>query len=198
MENNFSNGIEKSTEERIIEAARRVFLQKGFAATRTRDISEEAGINLALLNYYFKSKENLFSIVMAEKVDQFFSVILSIVNDNCLTLDEKVEKAVNNYIALLVENPDISLFVLNEIKSDPENFKNSHMVMKILGESSMIMQIKERKPDADPLQYMITLLGMTVFPAVAKKVIFKDRKQYEKFMLDRKPLILKWMKAILD
>lgn len=198
MVNNFTNGIEKSTEERIIEAARRVFLQKGFAATRTRDISEEAGINLALLNYYFKSKENLFSIVMAEKVDQFFSVILSIVNDNCLTLDEKVEKAVNNYIALLVENPDISLFVLIEIKSDPENFKNSHRVMKILGESSMIMQIKERKPDTDPLQYMITLLGMTVFPAVAKKVIFKDRKQYEKFMLDRKPLILKWMKAILD
>ncbi|MFV0289726.1 MAG: TetR family transcriptional regulator, partial [Mangrovibacterium sp.] len=53
-----------STEEKIMEAARKVFHAKGFAATRTRDIAEEAGINLALLNYYFKSKQKLFAMVM--------------------------------------------------------------------------------------------------------------------------------------
>ena len=57
-----------STEEKIRAAARKIFTQKGFAATRTRDIAEEAGINLALLNYYFRSKEKLFEQIMIEKV----------------------------------------------------------------------------------------------------------------------------------
>ena len=49
-----------------MQAARKLFTQKGFAAIRTRDIAKEAGINLALLNYYFRSKEKLFDIVMMD------------------------------------------------------------------------------------------------------------------------------------
>ena len=62
---------DSSTEEKIKAAARKVFTRKGFAATRTRDISEEAGINLALLNYYFRSKEKLFDLVMMENMQHF-------------------------------------------------------------------------------------------------------------------------------
>ena len=53
-----------STEEKILISASKVFTEKGFSGTRTRDIAEEAGINLALLNYYFRSKEKLFEQVM--------------------------------------------------------------------------------------------------------------------------------------
>ena len=52
-----------STEEKIKEAARKIFHKKGYAGTRTRDIAEEAGINLALLNYYYRSKEKLFELI---------------------------------------------------------------------------------------------------------------------------------------
>ena len=52
-----------STEQKIKNAARKVFTEKGYAATRTRDIAEAAGINLALLNYYFRSKQKLFEEV---------------------------------------------------------------------------------------------------------------------------------------
>ena len=57
-----------NTEDKILKAANKVFTQKGFAATRTRDIAAEAGINLALLNYYFRSKKKLFDIVMLENL----------------------------------------------------------------------------------------------------------------------------------
>ena len=60
-----------STEEKIKNSARAVFHRKGFAAARTRDIAQEAGINLALLNYYFRSKEKLFNIVMLEAFQSF-------------------------------------------------------------------------------------------------------------------------------
>ena len=66
---------EISTQEKIIAAARIVFTKKGYAATRTRDIAEEANVNLALLNYYFKSKENLFQIIILEKFQKLFSIL---------------------------------------------------------------------------------------------------------------------------
>ncbi len=190
--------IDKTTEEKIIEAARKVFIQKGYAATRTRDIAEEAGINLALLNYYYRSKEKLFSIIMAEKVNQFFSIIFQVVNNDCLSLDEKIEQAAENYTELLVQNPDISLFVLNEIKSDPDSFKNRHHVQQLIKDSSLMRQIVAVKPGIDPLHFLVTMLGMTIFPSVARSVIFDDMERYRSFMLERKTLIALWMKSLLS
>src|ERR1700754_697375 len=92
---------EVSAEEKIKEAARKLFTQKGFAATRTRDIAEEAGLNLALLNYYFRSKQALFEIVMMEKLQQLFGNLYPILDEEITTLERKVEMVVHAYIELL-------------------------------------------------------------------------------------------------
>ena len=84
-----------STEEKIKEAARRVFTRKGYAATRTRDIAEESGYNLALINYYFRSKEKLFDIIMLDNLHLFIHSVMAIVNDPATTLQEKIEIVVN-------------------------------------------------------------------------------------------------------
>lgn len=186
-----------TTEGKIIEAARKVFTQKGYAATRTRDIAEEAGINLALLNYYFRSKEKLFQIIMAEKLAQLFSVIFPIINNTQLTLDRKIEALTENYIDLLIENPELPLFVLSEIKANPEGFKSKVQVQKILNDSSLSFQISERNAEIDPVQFIVSLLGMTVFPFVAKQVLFPDDKVFKSFMEERKKLIAVWAKAML-
>ena len=60
--------LDTSTEERTKDAARRVFLQNGYAITRVKNIATAAGLNIALLNYYFRSTENLFDLVMLEKL----------------------------------------------------------------------------------------------------------------------------------
>ena len=80
--------IEKntSTEEKIKGAASRVFTQKGYAATRTRDIAEESGLNLALINYYFRSKEKLFDIIIVEHLQLFIHSVMGIVNDPKTTI----------------------------------------------------------------------------------------------------------------
>src|SRR5271154_299968 len=83
-----------TAEEKIKEAARNVFTRKGFAATRTRDIAEEAGINLALLNYYFRSKEKLFEIVMLENFGQFLNGVQTLLNQKESSLEEKIDAIV--------------------------------------------------------------------------------------------------------
>src|SRR5260221_8076178 len=87
-----------STEEKIKVAARKVFLRKGFSATRTRDIAEEAGINLALLNYYFRSKQKLFEEVMREKIQTLLQTVIPVLNNQSTNLEKKIELVVSNYI----------------------------------------------------------------------------------------------------
>src|SRR6478736_8171749 len=101
-----------STEEKIKVAARKVFLRKGFSATRTRDIAEEAGLNLALLNYYFRSKEKLFEIIMMEKLQQLFGIIIPLANDPSTSLDEKLKTIAGEYIDMLSANENLPLFIL--------------------------------------------------------------------------------------
>lgn len=190
-----------STEEKIKEAARKVFTQKGYAATRTRDIAEEAGINLALLNYYFRSKEKLFEIVMLEKMQKFFGVLAPILNDTATTLENKVEGITSKYVDLLLENPELPLFVLSELRNSPGQFAKIAQKADFLNESVFIKQIEKKRPDVHPFQFFVSLLGMCLFPFLMRPVLQKmtnmKDKAFTQMMLERKELIPAWTKALL-
>lgn len=191
-----------STEEKIKEAARTVFTKKGYAATRTRDIAEEAGINLALLNYYFRSKEKLFELVMAEKVAKLFGVIAPIVNNNETSIEEKVTLIVDAYITMLGQNPGLPLFVLSEIRNNPEHFGNRIQAGKLLTESVFVKQLIEIKPDINPLHFVINILSMSIFPFIAKPVFesagVMTATQMNDFAEERRTLIVQWFKAMIN
>jgi len=191
-----------STEEKIKEAARKVFTQKGYAATRTRDIAEEAGINLALLNYYFRSKQKLFEQVMMEKVQLLFGLIAPVFNNPETSLEAKVEMVVSLYIDMITQHPDLPLFVLSEIRNHPDHFANTFNVGQILQQSSFIKQLKERRPETNPLHFIMNMIGMTLFPFIARPVFeaigAADTAQFNSLMIERKTLIPLWTNAILN
>jgi AcrR family transcriptional regulator len=192
---------DQSTEEKIKEAARIVFTRKGFAATRTRDIAKEANINLALLNYYFRSKEKLFGLIMLEKMQKFFGFIGPIIYNEGLSLDLKIEAIVSNYIDMILANPDMPFFILGESRNNPEIVMNAMPRKNFLKNSLFIKQLKEKKPDLDPYQFLLSMLGMTIFPFLMKPVFqkltdIKDAK-FKQMMTDRKKLVSVWCKEIL-
>jgi AcrR family transcriptional regulator len=190
-----------STEEKIKAAARKVFMQKGFAATRTRDIAEESGINLSLLNYYFRSKEKLFNEIMMEKMQQFFGILLPIINDSSTKLEKKIELMVSNYIDMLSASPDLPLFVLSEMKGRSGKIKNILPVQQITNKISFIKQLKEKRPDINPIHFLMNILGMAVFPFVAKPafelIAALNKNQLDTILQERKKLIPLWVKAML-
>ena len=197
---------DESTEEKIKIAARNVFHKKGYAATRTRDIAEEAGINLALLNYYFRSKEKLFDIIMLESMQGFFKSIGVVFNDEKTTLDQKIEVLASSYIDMLIANPEIPLFILSELKMQPDELVSKMGLKEMIGRSYFLKQfqqgINEGKIAAiHPLQFLMNLMGMTIFPFVASPIIkgLGDLSQegFNELMQQRKVLIPKWIKAIL-
>jgi AcrR family transcriptional regulator len=192
---------EASTEQKIKEAARKLFTQKGFAATRTRDIAEEAGINLALLNYYFRSKQKLFDLIMLENFRQFIGGISANFTDETLTMEEKVKKVVNGYIDFLTEFPDLPLFILNEIQGNP-----SALTVRLSEElaparrmffQQLVDSKKEGKTTLDPFQFIANLVGLSVFPFVAKpllqRVLNVSDEQFRAYMDDRRTLVPMWI-----
>ncbi len=195
-----------STEEKIKNAARIVFHKKGFAATRTRDIAEEAGINLALLNYYFRSKEKLFDIVMFETMQHFFKSIAVVVNNEQTSLATKIDVIVANYIDMLITNPNIPLFLLNELKMQPDELVKKMGMREVLMNSNFIKQFQQGVKDGKitpihPLHFFVNIISITVFPFVASPIIKGlgdlSQQQFEALMQERKTLIPKWINASL-
>ena len=191
-----------TTEEKIKAAAQKIFMQKGFGASRTRDIAEEAGINPALLNYYFRSKEKLFHEIMMERVQQLFGAVTPILMDDSTTLEKKIELIVPRYIDMLQENLDLPMFVLNEIRKKPDLFKTQINLQQILVNSSFLKQLKAKRNDMDPAHFLINLMGMMLFPFIARPVFITtgiiSEKSFVSLMEQRRKLIPKWFKSILN
>src|SRR5437762_14310385 len=102
---------DQSTEEKILAAARKAFLSKGLSGARMQDIADEAGINKALLHYYFKNKEQLFENIFTMLTKGFWDQISSIFESDT-PLFEKIHSFCSLYIAKVIHNPYIPLFVL--------------------------------------------------------------------------------------
>lgn len=123
---------DSTTEEKIKTAAKIVFYKKGFTATRTRDIAEEAGLNLALLNYYFRSKAKLFEIIMTETFAGFVGSMKVILDDEKTSLEEKVAIIAERYIDFIGAEPEIPTFILTEIRNNPEGLLKGCQLKKSL------------------------------------------------------------------
>lgn len=198
--------LDLSTEDKIKHAALKLFTKKGYAATRTRDISEAAGINLALLNYYFRSKEKLFELLMAEILEQFFSGIGEIFNDEQTSLDEKISTFVARYTALLKAQPDLPTFIFHELRANPKKLASKVGFTKVFKSyffKQLDMEMARRKVSKiNPLHYVLNMLGMCVFPFIASPLLRQiagiDAKTFDTLVDERAALVPRWMKIIME
>ena len=195
-----------STEEKIKKAARRLFTQKGFDAVRTRDIAEEAGINLALLNYYFRSKQKLFNIIMTENLHQFAQGIGSVLSNEEMNIQERLNTLVEVYIDTLTKYPDLPLFVLTEMRREPEQFSTAFMKEVGLARTLFFKSVQQElqssaMKDLHIAHFIANLIGLTIFPFIAapmlKKVVGIDDAKFLELMQERKKLIPQWLNLTL-
>jgi AcrR family transcriptional regulator len=197
--------VDSSTEEKIKEAARKVFTRKGYAAARTRDIAEEAGINLALLNYYFRSKEKLFDIIMMENLQHFIQGVKEIFSNESTSLYEKTELIATNYIDMLLQHPDLPSFILSELRANPDKLVANMGIKEFVLQSQYAKQLgaalKANKKNISPLHFFMNTMGLVVFPFVASPILRNlgglSTEEFSALMQERKKLIAKWIEAML-
>lgn len=197
--------LDINTETKIKNAARVVFHKKGFAATRTRDIAEEAGINLALLNYYFRSKQKLFEIILMETMQGFFQSMTMVYNDEQTTLDQKVETIAERYIDMMITDPHVPNFLLNELRNNPSGFVEKLNMKKIIMGSVFFKQFQKAmlntKNQIHPLNFIMNLMGLVMFPFIASPIVKMlgdlNDEDFNKMITERKKLIPLWIKTMM-
>ncbi len=102
------------TQEQIIEAAHRVFMRRGTAGARTQEIADEAGVNRALLHYYYRTKERLAEAVFLRAARIMFPSVLGVL-DSEGGLREKLQRLAEVYTDLLTANPYLPGYILSEL-----------------------------------------------------------------------------------
>ena len=106
-----------TSKERILNTAVEIFARKGYAATGMRELAESAGVNLAMINYFFGSKKDLLKVIL----DTFFSGYLQILEEELTsqeTLDEKIRCFIHRAIDYISENRDYMIVTLTELPHD--------------------------------------------------------------------------------
>ncbi|MDF7811562.1 TetR/AcrR family transcriptional regulator [Hymenobacter sp. YC55] len=168
----------QSTEERIRQAARRLFLEKGYDGTTSRDLAEASGLNVSMTNYYFRSKEKLFQLTFQDLHRIQFAKLNSLVNQD-LPLREKILQLIEAEYELVVENPDLPLFIMHEMRRHPDLFVEQTPVSSpypSLQESVFARQVaeavasKEIKP-VSALQIIMMIVSNVHYPFVGKAAI---------------------------
>jgi AcrR family transcriptional regulator len=196
---------DSSTEEKIKAAARIIFHKKGFAATRTRDIAEEAGINLALLNYYFRSKEKLFDIIMMESLQGFLQSMVNLMKNEENSWEEKIELFVSSYIDFLLKQPDIPLFILSELRANPASLISKMNMKDFLMKSHFMKQFEEQVKKGKiapmhPLHFLMNMVGLVVFPFIGSPILRNlgnlKEEAFAELMMQRKKMIPQWIKMM--
>jgi TetR/AcrR family transcriptional regulator len=130
-----------STEEHIKAVARMIFIEKGFDATTTRDIAKEADTNVALINYYFRSKEKLFQDIFEDVAKDFFRSLVEVFNQD-IPLKQKLELLINRDVEFLLQNPEIPNFMMNQLRIQGQEFFQKFLRKEQIMDSLMIKQME--------------------------------------------------------
>ncbi len=186
---------DRQTEEKIFESATEVFLERGMDGARMRDIADHAGINKALLHYYYRTKDHLFNAVfenIAGRILKKFSPVL----DPSLSLDDKIRFFYREHINFLQENPRLPGFFLNEINRNPERVKKlisgfdlNNLWLLIYTQHKK--ELDEYKIDASMMpQVMSSIVALSIFPFAARGIfeaIFeKQGMSFNRYLEERK------------
>lgn len=143
------------SEVRIIESAKQVFIEKGFEKTKMQDIAEKAGITRTNLNYYFRTKENLFFSIADQIFESLIPRVTPILDEKNSTPKEVVYKMVDVYCDFLQENRTVPFFIISEINRNPqlilEFISNNEKIQTYFEKIKSIVLPKKENFNGNPL-----------------------------------------------
>ena len=186
-------------ELRILDAADAVFVRRGTDGARMQEIAEEAGVNKALLHYYYRTKDGLAQAVFRRVANAFMPAIIEIMASD-LELEAKAEQVVHHYLDQFARRPYLPGYLISEITHHPGRLPplfaaiaGTQIKRRVL--TKLARQIEERvkagtlAPIA-PEQFLINIISLCVFPFAARPIIMValglDAKGFDRFIEQRR------------
>ncbi|NQV78076.1 MAG: TetR/AcrR family transcriptional regulator [Lutibacter sp.] len=183
-----------TTETSILNTAKRIFQYKGMMGARMQEIADEAGINKALLHYYFRSKELLFEAVFNMAFSKLAPQLNEVMNTDA-SIFEKIRNFSSNYISFVLKHPYLPNFIIQELNRNPEFVKKLVTEEHFPNISKFKNQVHAKVTEGviRPIkaeQLFINIMALNIFPFIGapllKGFLNADDKTYEQLMEERK------------
>lgn len=169
----------KDTEADILKAAEQEFMLKGFDGAKTASIAQSAGVTHAMLHYYFRTKEQLFERILADKMSLMGQSVLTAFGNSQLPLFDRLKDGMSRHFDFLMENPDLPRFIVNEVFSRPERYELmrkdiSRIVDKLMQGVQQELDTLAAQGKIVPIDVrmlMLDVVSLNIFPFIAYPVI---------------------------
>ena len=187
----------QDTEGQILDAAKNVFQKKGMDGARMQEIADAAGINKAMLHYYYRSKQLLFEAVFSNAFSLLAPQLNKILNDDS-SIEEKVKNFTHNYISFIIKHPYLPNFIIQELNRNPKFFEKIQQNAAFPTLEKFKNQVNEEveKGILKPIngeQLFINIISLNIFPFVATPLIKGflkiDDKGFKQLMEQRKTAV---------
>lgn len=165
----------RDTEALILQAAEKEFLEKGYAAAKTTDIAEAAGVTHAMFHYYFRTKDKLFEKIVSEKIDKLGEILLGVTGNPELPLKERIRNGIERHFDFIAANPALPRFIINEIAIHPEriNLIRANLIEKAKTVIENLQAELDRLPGVNTTALMLIadIISLNLFPFIGAPIL---------------------------
>ncbi len=195
-------------EAKIIETARRMFVENGFEETSMSDIAAKVGINRPTLHYYFRTKDKMFQAVFEQILVSLVPKVAEIIGNDEICLEKRIGKIIDAYYELFLQNPCMPLFVMREANRDIEHLL---LTIKSLGIEMFYLNVcdalkaemKKGTINDTPLRFIfLTFYGLLTMPFIAKGMcssfLLHDDEDFNEMLQKWKYVVVAQMTALLS
>jgi TetR/AcrR family transcriptional regulator len=186
-----------TAEQRIYEAAHDVFLHKGYDGAKMQEIADRAGINKALLHYYYRSKDKLYEMVAKAVIQRAIAGVHQTINAD-ESLELKIGRLIDFYVDTLGRNIFVVAFLVSEMNKHPEQFRDRILPSDLPKPERFFQQVRDaveagRIRPIQPEHLLVNIISMSVFPFLAQPmmriVLGKNQPDMQQFLQERKAVV---------
>ena len=197
---------DEDAERRILDAADAVFVRRGTDGARMQEIADEAGVNKALLHYYFRTKQALSEAVFKRAASAFVPAIFQILASDA-PLETKIDEFVDTYLEQLARRPYLPGYIIGELTHHPDRLIALFTALTEGAARRVVRKLRQQIRDrvqqgtlapVTAEQFLVTLLGSCVFPFAARPMIIAvldlGPRGFDRFIAQRRkelPMFLK-------
>jgi len=195
----------ENTEALILKTAYNEFLQKGVDGMRMKEVASKAGVNKAMIHYYFETKEKLFKAAFQEAIDMLLPELSEILNRDTPLFD-KIEQYIHRLIDILIENPGMAAFIIDEMNKRPDETGEWLVEAMDFDTDLLEQQLDEAASNweiarVDVQHFLMNISSLCLFPFIGGNFLMNlhglDQSSYDKLLEERKGIvydtILNWI-----
>ena len=195
-------------EEKIIEVAKALFIEKGYAETSMSEIAAKAGINRPGLHYYFRTKDKMFEAVFGDILLSIVPKIFDIISQKDMNIERRIEEMIDTYYALFIDNPKLPMFMIREINRDANLLIKTATQLNIHEKfrhslDSIEQEMKEGKLKQVPIRFMFyNISSLLTIPFLTQdltySILLEEGETFEDMLEEWKPYIIKQLLNLIE